>query len=542
MTKQPTPNPLPASPGPEGASVASQHQQSTDPAGGASTERAAQPGSTETDAPPPHGQLPSGPAAPAPAAPQAAQPPPAAPRRSRDGLAIGLVVGAAVWLPFVLFSAEFIAQATTLLFGALVTGLGVAALVTLTIYVFRDRIRARIFGNVQGTLGALADSAGEALRAWPDAERAAPAVRRAVTEGAALVAWTLARRTLVTIVFSLIGSVLAFAGTTLLILQTRALEKQNTLLDDQNTKLERQTELLDRQVQISAHQGQWEMLWKANYSSDPATRLEAAIDLTAEGNDLTGTLLEGSEPVENRFVNLSEKPYLSTGEFDPEFPLVPVPKLMSHAFALTQQELPPTAIGHLRRGQIRNLAVSLLEADLSALKDTTFEQATLFIDSRDIDNITIERSVFDRSSIRSETSGSVFLDTSFSETQIRSGLRQVQFHRCRFSSTLLSLTWGQDWIDESSGDVVLIDYHGWKGTPGTFSGIRRSRFQTIAFIWRDNVPEMRDVDGFLARTVASDTQVADILFLTEATPGASPGNLLVVAEPTDRARLWLQAR
>jgi hypothetical protein len=195
-----------------------------------------------------------------------------------------MVLGFAVWLPFMLFSTRFLAQAVNALFAAVIVGLLLCATVALGVYLFRRQLASRLFGDVKLSVASIAEATSEAIDAWPDRQRTSSALQRGIREATAVATWFLTRRALVAVLLGMVGSVVAMVGTVLLLKQTQALE-------DQNRKLDAQTELLKRQNSILASEGLWELLWKVHYAPEPAIRLDAAADLATKGHMLRGVIL-----------------------------------------------------------------------------------------------------------------------------------------------------------------------------------------------------------------------------------------------------------
>jgi hypothetical protein len=185
-----------------------------------------------------------------------------------------MVIGFAVWLPFMLFSAQFLSHAVNALFASVVVGLVICAVLALLLFVFRKQIATRLFGDVKLSLSAATDAAADAVSAWPDQKRAAAATAVAAREAVAIATWIMARRTITTVLLGMVGSVVAMVGTVLLLKQTQALE-------DQNKKLDAQTSLLERQNVILASEGLWEHLWNVHYASNPEIRMNAAVEVSA---------------------------------------------------------------------------------------------------------------------------------------------------------------------------------------------------------------------------------------------------------------------
>ncbi len=227
------------------------------------------------------------------------------------GLLVGVAIGFAVWLPFMLFSGQFLSQAIGTLVGSVVVGLLLCTAGVLLLFVLRRQVVSKIFGDVQLSTSKALEAASEAVDAWPDRERASKAAKIAFREALAIGSWALARRALLTLVLTMAGSLIALLGTVLMLKQTEALEEQNKKLDaqtdllgrqtkaleEQNKKLDTQTALLDRQTKVMADEGKWELLWNAHSNVDPATRLSSVVELsTRYGVILSGVKLEGAQP------------------------------------------------------------------------------------------------------------------------------------------------------------------------------------------------------------------------------------------------------
>lgn len=461
---------------------------------------------------------------------------------SPDDLLLGIVIGFAVALPFILFSLDFLAQATASLFAATVVALMLAAGFALFLYTQRRRIVSRLFGDVRSSLDAASDAMTEAIRAWPDRERTSESSTRALREGLAVVTWILGRRALTTVILGIAGAVVAMAGTTLLLQQTRALETQNEILVEQRDLLRTQNEIAEEQKRIAAGEGRWEMLWQAHYSPEPSTRIEAAISLANgvplnELPRLSGLVLEGGVPP-NLDVQLSEKPRGASGQLVAEFPLVPVPARLDGALASQslRDDLPAALLNNVENSTFRYLALDYFGAERHRLSGLRFEQSRVSLGRQDDRERVCVHCVFETTIVRAETSPLRFVYSTFRDTKIWGGMRPVIFDGCVFRSAVLSLVWGQDYITDSLGYAVLVDYHGSAGTSER-PGFEESNFETLLFLWSEH--EMDPVEGFLTDTVAPSTRIGRILFVEQREGGS---RLAVLDEPTSRAKAWNERR
>ncbi len=291
---------------------------------------------------------------------------------THDGLLLGIVIGFAVWLPFMLFSTQFLSGLINSLFGALIVGSIAFALAALGIFTFRKRIARRVFGDVQASTDVFSNAISETIRALPDANRSAIAAAQAAREAVVLGSWFLARRAMLTVLLGIVGAVIAMLGTVLLLQQTEALKAQNT-------KLTEQTEHLRRQNEIMASEGKWELLWNAHYAVDSTSRLEAAVRLAHGGDILSGLNLAGPQPLTVKNLHDNQLPDLlrleeafTNVENFPEalFPSI-VDSRLSH-FRVFIDRIPNKDV---RRLHIESSEISVGNAEF--IIDSTFEKCLL---------------------------------------------------------------------------------------------------------------------------------------------------------------------
>lgn len=439
-----------------------------------------------------------------------------------------MAIGFAVWLPFMLFSAKFLGTAVSTLFASVVVGLLICAALALTLFIFRRQIATHLFGDVQLSVSAVAEAVASAVNSWPDQARVGAAAATAAREGVAVASWMLARRTLLTVLLGMVGSVVAMVGTVLLLKQTEALEDQNKKLDVQPTLLQRQNEIL-------ASEGLWELLWKAHYAQEPAIRLDAAIDLTAKGHVLRGVVLEGPAPPDGRFMHLREKPRYEDGEFDASVALVTIPGRLSRAIEpQTFRSLASGVAGNVERSEIHNLSVDFSAVRKHELRSLRFVQSLIDLSAPDRGaHLCIECS-FTSSEVRVQRGRASFEGTNFRDARLSSGMGEVFIRNCRFDSLIGALTWGRDQISDTTGYALVLDYHGWAGEDGkpTFEN---SAIEHLLFRW--SAREMADVEKFLQRTVHPSARIGRYYFVEERETGGTV-QLVILREPTKRANAW----
>jgi len=463
------------------------------------------------------------------------QPAPSTPAPARharpalpDGLVLGMAIGFAVWLPFMLFSAQFLTYAVSALFASVVVGLVVCALIALLLFLFRKRIAASLFGEVQLSITAVTDAAADAVRAWPDQGRSAAAAAVAAREAVAVATWFMARRTLTTVLLGMVGSVIAMVGTVLLLKQTQALE-------DQNKKLDVQTSLLERQNVILASEGLWEHFWNVHYASNPEIRINAAVEVSAKGHILRGVVLEGPSPPDSRFVHLREKPRFDDGEFDATVALVTVPGRLTRAIEpQTFRALAPGVAGGIEHSELRNLSVDFSDERKPKLRGLSFVQSLVDLSARDRGARLCIDCSFTSSEVRVQEGRASFENSSFRNARLSSGMGELFLHNCRFDALVLSATWGRDQVRDTHGYALVVDYHGWSGEDArpTFDS---SAIEHLFFRWDDR--RMADVEGFLQRTIHSSATIGRLYFVEERVSDGDP-HLVILREPTTRANAW----
>lgn len=451
------------------------------------------------------------------------------PRRPvRDGLLLGMALGFAIWLPFMVFSSRFLADTVNALFAAVIVVTLFVAAVALLAYLFRHRLAARVFGNVQLSFAAVSEAAAEAVSAWPDQQRAAEATATAAREALAVTTWMMSRRALITALLGMAGSIVAMVGTVLLLKQTQALE-------DQNRKLDAQTALLERQNSILASEGLWELLWKAHYAPEPAIRLDAAIDLSHKGHVLSGVVLDGPSPPDNRFVQLREKPRFDDGEFDPTVALVTIPGRLGRAIGpQTFRSLDPVVAGMIEGSRIRNLSVDFFGTEKHEFRGLSFEQTLVGFTAPDRGaNLCIGCS-FTSTEVRVQEGRASFEACDFRDTRIWSGMGEVFIRHSRFDSLIGNLTWGRDRITDSYGYAALVDFHGWTGDH-EWRSFNNSAIDHLLFRWDER--EMEEVEDFLDRALHSSARIGRLYFVEEQ-GDEGESRLVILREPTARANAW----
>jgi hypothetical protein len=440
-----------------------------------------------------------------------------------------MAIGFAVWLPFMLFSAQFLGTAVNTLFAAVIVGLLICAVLALALFVFRRQIAKHFFGDVQLSVTAVAEAVGKAVTSWPDQARVSEAAATAAREGVAVASWMLARRTLLTVLLGMVGSVVAMVGTVLLLKQTEALE-------DQNRKLDAQTALLQRQNEILASEGLWELLWKVHYAQEPAIRLDAAIDLTTKGHVLRGVVLEGPAPPDGRFMHLREKPRFDDGEFDATAALVTIPERLTRAIEpQTFRSLPSKVAGSIEHSQVLNLSVDFSAVRAPQLRGLRFAQSLVEFSAPEKDGAQVcIDCVFSSSEVRVQRGRASFEGTSFRDARVSSGLGEVFIRGSKFDSMIGAFTWGRDQVRDSSGYALLLDYHGSVGEEGKPT-LENTTIEHLLFRWDER--EMNDVERFLQRTVHPSARIGRYYFVEERGAG-STAKLVILREPTRRANAW----
>ena len=458
----------------------------------------------------------------------------------RDGFILGVVIGFAVWLPVTLFTADFLAESVDSLLAGLVVAIIIVSLLSGVIYLLRRRILSELLGDISVSSQAVTDAASDAIDKWPiDKAASASSAAIAVREGAALATWFFARRTIITVILSLMGTIIALAGATLLLKQTTALELQN--------------KKLDRQIEIMAGQGKWELLWSAHYSLDAAVRLDAAIELASNGHRLSGIHLSGDIRNERAFVHLSEKFRNPGGGFDPQYPLIPVPSRLEGALnpQALFRELPDSLTRSLDNAYLSGLEVSFDDRDETELEGFVFYRSVVSLDRQGSrDTTMVRRSTFDESMIRLQEDSVHFVDTLFRKSMVRTGFGRVEFEGVTFDGAVLSLIWGRDFIADARGYGVVVDYHGSSPTPADDeppAGFGRCSLQNIAFIARTGeIPKgLSGIDNtledFLGQTISRQCSVKKLYFV-EAEGAGELGKLVVIEDATDAANRWNASR
>jgi len=454
--------------------------------------------------------------------------------RRRDGLLIGVAIGFSIWLPVMLFSTKFLAKAGIQLFGGVLVALLAIAICVVAIYRYRRQVFARVFGEVQLSVEAISDAGSRVVKAWPDQTEAAKAVAEAFREAAALGGWIVARRALITLLVGMVGSVIAMIGVLFILKQTQALELQNE-------KLEQQRVLLERQNEILAGEGLWEKLWIAHYSNQPEVRLDAAAELAAKGHLLNGVVLEGPSPPDGRFVNLREKPRFDDGTFDARVALVTIPRRLQRAIEpQTFRSVPDAIAGLVQNSMLRNVTISFRDVPHQDLRGLEFEQAEIDLSAPDRNSAHVCFDCkFEAANIRVQEGRAAFESSTFRDTSISSGFGTVSLLRCDLDSLIARLTWGQDQIRESDGYAVIFDFHGWSGDAGAHPIVQSSSIEHVLFVWQQH--EMENVEEFLEKTIDNQSEVGRLYFVEEKVTGDSPV-LVILREPTERARAWNSAR
>jgi hypothetical protein len=449
---------------------------------------------------------------------------------TRDGLVVGMVLGFAVWLPFMLFSARFLAQAVNALFATVLIALLLGSAIALGVYLFRRQLASRLFGDVTLSMASLAQATSEAVGAWPDRGTTLSALQRAVREGAALASWFLARRTMVAVLFGMVGSVVAMVGTVLLLKQTQALE-------DQNRKLDAQTTLLERQTNILAAEGLWELLWRVHFAPEPAIRLDAAADLAAKGYALRGVVLEGPAVPDARLFRLLDTPAYDDGAYDRRIPMVLVPERIDEAInSNTFRSLPPSVASHIEMAELKNLNIDIPAH--AKPRGTRFAQSRVTFSGDQQSTQFCAECSFSFSNVRVERAQVYLEDTYFRQSQLWSGVGTISLLRINFDTLVARVTWGRDTFRDCHGYGLVVDYLGWSGDMSrpTFDGCVIGH---ILFLWQSR--EMSDVPAFLERTISRTALIGEIYFVKAEGFGSS-AKLTILRGPSAKADAWNQSR
>ena len=456
----------------------------------------------------------------------------------RGGFTIGVVIGFAIALPILLIRYDFLADSVDSILVLVIIVLLVVIALSGLVYAFRARIFGTLLGGVSGSGQAFLDATSTAIDTWSnDRPVAARAATKALKEGTALATWLIARRTIVTIILSLIGTLIALAGTTVLLRQTAALELQN--------------KKLDRQLAILAGQGQWEQLWNLHYA-EHATRIEAAIQLASNGYHLSGIQLVGDVRDKAAFVHLSEKLTHRNGTFDRGYPLVPAPARLSAALnpQALFRSLPDDLVRNIVSAQLDGVEISFLDRN-SDLDRFSFRHSIVSLDARERNPmVAVRRSSFYKSLVRLGEGGVRFVDTSFYNSAVHSGFGRVVFEGATFDGAVLSLVWGRDFIADARGSAVVVQYSGSAPVPSDSdppAGFGRCSLENVVFVGRSgDVPyglshSHRRIDKFLDDTVSCECQIGRIFFVEEQGTGQQ-AKLRIIDDATDRAAKWMASR
>ena len=468
---------------------------------------------------------------------------------SNGGFIFGVVLGFAVCLPITLFNAELLAESVNSLLTGFVIVIVVVGGLSGLAYLFRDKILKKMLGNVSTSSQAIVDATSRAVEQWPENRAAAASsASEAVRQGIALVAWFFARRAMITVVIGLMGTIITLTGATLLLKQTTALELQN--------------KKLDRQIEIMAGQGQWELFWELHYSVDPTARINAAKQLISHGHRLSGIELSGNLRNEPVFYHLTEKLRLQGGGYDPNDLIVPVPARMRAAFnaAANFSRLPDELARYIDKASLSGVHVSFSERENLDLDGFSFRRSLVGLDHKGRDKgemrstIPVQRSVFEQSEVHLEMDGARFVDTSFHDSMIRSGFGRLVFEGVNFDGTVLSLTWGQDFIADAHGYTVVVEYHGSASSAPSENdppaGFGRCSLENVAFLFRaDDIPNRLPgspdtIEEFLEHTISDQCQINRIYFVEEKATARldQKAHLVMIEHATDRAMRWNESR
>lgn len=453
----------------------------------------------------------------------------------RGGFIIGVVIGFAFALPLLLLRYDFLADSVDFILVSFIFVLLFLLVLGGIVYAFRARIFGAFLGGVSSSSQAFLDNTSSAINSWStDRSLAARAATEALKEGAAVATWLIARRTMITIILSLMGTLIALAGTTVLLRQTSALELQN--------------DKLDRQLQILAGQGRWEQLWRLHYA-EPTTRIEAAIQLTSDGYRLSGIHLTGDARDDEPFFHLSEKLRFWNGTFDRDNPYVPAPDRLSAALnphALFRS-LPDSLVRNIDSGQFDGIEISFLKRS-SDVDRFSFRRSIVTLESEERNPmVAVRRSSFDESLVRLPGGSVRFVDTSFRESMVESFFGRVVFEGATFEGAVLSLVWGQDLIADARGRSVVLRYHGSGPVPSDTdppAGFGRCSLESVVFVGRSgDIPNGLShshsrIDKFLDDTVSCECQIGRIFFVEERGVGQQ-AELRIIDDATGRAAAWM---
>ena len=458
--------------------------------------------------------------------------------RPGGGFIIGVVTGFSIALSFLLLRYDFLADAVDSILVVVIIVLLVVLVLSGLVYAFRAKIFRTLLGGVSGSGQAFLDTTSTAINSWlTDRTVAARAATEALKEGVALATWLIARRTIVTIILSLMGTLIALAGTTVLLRQTTALELQN--------------DKLDLQLKILAGQGKWEQLWNLHYA-EPSTRIEAAIQLASNGYRLSGIQLIGDVRDEAAFVSLSEKLRHQNGTFDPGYPLVPAPGRLGAALnpQALFRSLPDTLARNIENARLVGVKISFPERNTD-LDRFSFRRSIVTLESKErTPMVAVSRSNFDQSLVRLEQGGVRFVDTSFRQSIVQSFFDRVVFEGATFDGAVLSLVWGRDFIADARGYAVVLDYHGSGPVPSETdppAGFGRCSLENVVFVGRQGgIPHAvsrshSTIDKFLDDTVSCECQIGRIFFVEEQGV-REQAELRIIDDATDRAAEWMASR
>lgn len=445
----------------------------------------------------------------------------------RDGLAIGMVIGFAVWLPFVLFSAQYLETTVSALFGFAVIVLMVCAIVGVGVFIFRKQVATKLFGEVQLSGSAVSEALASAVGSWPDREKVGVAAATAAREGFAIASWMMARRAIVTALLGMVGTVVAMVGTVLLLKQTQALEEQNR-------KLDVQTSLLERQTKITAGEGQWESLWEAHYASNDAIRLDAVTDLAKKGNPVRGVLLRGSVHTSDSFLELAEHLKSQEGEFALEAAVA------RRAFASFDHS-GRTMLGgdvavHVERSIVEDMFV-VYDRSSSSLSNMKLHNSVIFFYPKNDELMSCNDCSFYASDVN--LAGVVHLTgVNLKYSRLTSWKGILSLNRCEFDMTVALLRLGSDEIKNCRGGTLIVGYQ--DGAPyGASETIKGGIIQELKILWDEE--RMREVELFLESIVDERARIGRYSMVRQEGRGGG-AKFIELRKQTDRANAWNERR
>lgn len=197
-------------------------------------------------------------------------------------LGVGIAIGAVITMLVLLASTSSLEETATVIVRSLIGTLAVCIAFLIILYLFRDRILARLFHGAKGSVdNALAAASTLVQNLANNPAASSESAKTILKETSAWAGWYFGIRTLATTLLWLTGALIAALTTIVMITQTRVLQ-------DQTVKIEAQTRLLERQNTIMAGEGQWELLWKAHYEITPEYQIDAVIRVETPDGKVTG--------------------------------------------------------------------------------------------------------------------------------------------------------------------------------------------------------------------------------------------------------------